>query len=245
VHGSRLSDQPLFASVISCLLFLQLSDQPLFAPVISCLLFLQLSDQPLFAPVTNCLFSLQPSDQPLFVSVVSVFFFLKAPLVPQRVLHQWQGFLKGVGKGMIGAFAKPTAGLIDFATDTASAVKEATRGPVCAHVHSRRRALHTVLSKVSPHYYYYKLLTKTRRQVCRLETLHFTHLSCNYASILVQRVTLEVKRLQRYIPPEKIIVPYNEDDAQGQRILNSVIALERSDNNQDGERGVCVRKRKP
>jgi hypothetical protein len=128
------------------------------------------------------------------------------------VLHQWQGFLKGVGKGMIGAFAKPTAGLIDFATDTASAMKEATRGPVCAHVHSQRRAFH------------YGMLQLV---------------------FLLQRVTLEVKRLQRYIPPEKIIVPYNEDDAQGQRILNSVIALEQSDNNQDGERGVCARKRKP
>lgn len=31
---------------------------------------------------------------------------------------------------MLGAIAKPAGGLIDFATDTASAMKEATRGPV-------------------------------------------------------------------------------------------------------------------
>lgn len=41
-----------------------------------------------------------------------------------------------------------------------------------------------------------------------------------------QRTSAEVKRLQRYIPPDRIIQPYNEDDARGQRILNSVLALE-------------------
>lgn len=56
----------------------------------------------------------------------------------------------------------------------------------------------------------------------------------------LQRVVTEIKRLQRYIPPEKTIVPYNEDDAQGQRILNSVIAMERSDSDQDVERSVCL-----
>lgn len=45
---------------------------------------------------------------------------------------QHQGFVKGLGKGMLGAFTKPAGGLLDFATDTASAVKEAARGPVCS-----------------------------------------------------------------------------------------------------------------
>lgn len=40
---------------------------------------------------------------------------------------------------------------------------------------------------------------------------------------------MEVKRLQRYIPPEKIIIPFNEDEARGQRILKSVLTLEADD----------------
>lgn len=38
--------------------------------------------------------------------------------------------MKGLGKGMIGAITKPAGGLLDFATESASAMKDATRGPV-------------------------------------------------------------------------------------------------------------------
>lgn len=40
----------------------------------------------------------------------------------------FQGFITGIGKGIVGTFAKPTAGVLDFASGAAAAVRgQATR----------------------------------------------------------------------------------------------------------------------
>ena len=48
------------------------------------------------------------------------------PPPPPTCTHIPQGFLAGVGKGIIGTVAKPVAGLFDFASGTTAALRETT-----------------------------------------------------------------------------------------------------------------------
>lgn len=40
----------------------------------------------------------------------------------------WQGFFSGLGKGLVGTVAKPAVGILDFASATASAVRDTSKG---------------------------------------------------------------------------------------------------------------------
>ena len=55
----------------------------------------------------------------------------KRPIIGYRVKARYslfQGFITGIGKGIVGTFAKPTAGVLDFASGAAAAVRgQATR----------------------------------------------------------------------------------------------------------------------
>ena len=64
-----------------------------------------------------------------------------------------QGFISGIGKGLVGTVAKPTAGLLDLASGTAAAVRTSAkqRDPVPDPVRYKRNCYGTsgVLSKYS------------------------------------------------------------------------------------------------
>jgi vacuolar protein sorting-associated protein 13D len=43
------------------------------------------------------------------------------------ILHFFQGFFAGLGKGVVGTITKPTVGILDFATESATALRESSR----------------------------------------------------------------------------------------------------------------------